>query len=257
MVEESGPPGGDDSVVPIQGDGAGDRGIRALETGLRNLVAGRARGQRREMTTRELPATKMVVGSAPYSGPCSRTRAITFFTWIRRIGELVVRGTAVVRADAYPALAGKPIEEVARSETLAAEAGVKVDECRAARSIGAIAIEVEQVCPARRAVADVRDSLDAAAAEGDRREQDASEGGATAEPSDEIGVHAVAPVGSEALVQGALERPGPVLRRSLTEDDQPGRCNHGETQSDPEPGRVDAVLVDREGRRGDEQQEGD
>lgn len=45
-----------------------------------------------------------------------------------RIGKLVIGGTAVVRADAYPALAGEPVEQVARSETLATEDRVEVDE---------------------------------------------------------------------------------------------------------------------------------
>ena len=153
----------------------------------------------------------------------------------QRIGKSAVGGTAVVCADAYPVLAGEPMEQVARSETLAAEERVEVDEDRAARAISAIAIEVEQVCPARRAVADVRDPLDAAAASGDRREQDASEGGSTAETSGELGTHAVTPVGSEPLVQRALERRTGSLRHA-TENHQPGRRNDGETQPEPEPG---------------------
>jgi hypothetical protein len=67
-----------------------------------------------------------------------------------RVGELR-RKQAVVGADAHPAVAGEPVEQVAGSESLAAEAEgseVEVDERRAVRTVGAIAIEVEQVASA-------------------------------------------------------------------------------------------------------------
>jgi hypothetical protein len=118
-----------------------------------------------------------------------------------------------------------------------------------------IAIQVEQVSPARGAVADVRDPLDTVAAEGDRREQDAGEGGPAAEPSGEIGVHAVTPAGSQALVQGALERrAGPL--RPLTEDHEPGRREDGETEPNPEDRRANAALGHRQRHRGGEQDKG-
>ena len=56
----------------------------------------------------------------------------------------IASATAVVRADAHPALAGKPMEHVACSETLAADDRVEVDEDWTGGSIGAVAIEVEQ-----------------------------------------------------------------------------------------------------------------
>jgi hypothetical protein len=92
---------------------------------------------------------------------------------------------------------------------LAAEAEgsrVQIDERRAARSAGALAVQVEQVSATRRAVAQVRDPLDALATEGDRGEQDAGKGGSTSEPSGEFGIYAVTPIGSKAVVQGVLER---------------------------------------------------
>src|SRR5262245_10346580 len=175
-----------------------------------------------------------------------------------RSGEPRRRKQAVVRADAHPALARKPVEQGTCPESLAAEAErspMEVNQGWASRRMGAMAVEVEQVSPACGAVADVRDPLDSVAPK-DRREQDAAQGGSTAEPSGELGVHAVLPAGPEALVQGTLERrAGP--SRPPVENHEPGRRQDGQTEPDPENGRANAALGDRQRRRGDEQGEGD
>ena len=73
------------------------------------------------------------------------------------------------------------------------------------------------------------------------------EGGPAAEPGGEIGVHALAPADSQALVQGALERrAGPL--GPLTEDHEPGRREDGETEPDPGDRRANAALGDRQRR---------
>src|SRR5262249_29461001 len=142
------------------------------------------------------------------------------------------------RADADPAVAGEPTEHVVPSETLAPEAegsSVQVDDGWATRTIGAIAIEVEQIPAARGTVGDVRDPLDPAA-------------------TGRLGVNPVTPPGSEAVVQSALDR-GAGARRPLSQDEKPGRREHGETGPDPEPG-AGAALCDRQHCRGDEDRKG-
>jgi hypothetical protein len=123
---------------------------------------------------------------------------------------------------------------------------MEVDECCALRRIGATAIEIEQISPARRAIADVRDPLDTVATEGDRREQDAAEGRPTTDPSTELGVHVVPPAGPEACVQSALYR-WACPQRALAEDHQPHRREDGEPEPDPEDKRASATLGDRQG----------
>ena len=145
----------DRSVVAVQGDGAGNRGIRALEAGLEHRIVGRESCQRREMTARgasreEHGGRVGTVLAAVLAHPADHLLHVD-----QRIGELRCRTQAVVRADAQPAVAGEPVEQVASSETLAAEteaSWVEVDQHWATRTIGAIAIEVEQVSPARGAV---------------------------------------------------------------------------------------------------------
>ena len=98
------------------------------------------------------------------------------------IGELRGRAQAVVRADAYPALAREPIQEgtcLAALPAAAERSAVQVDERRTARGTRAMAVDVEQIQLARVAVADVRNPLDIATAEeeGPRRGCWRAEGG--------------------------------------------------------------------------------
>src|SRR5262249_32783242 len=148
----------------------------------------------------------------------------------QRGGEAGCREEAAVRADAHPALAGESVEQGACAESFAAEAegsSMEGDERRCARRTGAMTIEGKQVSPTLRAVADVRDPLDRMAPE-DRREQDADKGWSSAKPSGELGVHAVAPVGPEALAQGKLDR-GACPKCPPTQHQEPGRRQDGET----------------------------
>src|SRR5262245_16507018 len=98
--------------------------------------------------------------------------------------------------------------------------------------MGAMAIEVEEVSPTRRAVADVRDPLDTIAPE-DRREQDAAKGRSTAEPRGALGAHDIAPAVPEALAQGLLDcRACP--SRPQAEDHKSDRRQEGQAEPEPE-----------------------
>ena len=102
------------------------------------------------------------------------------------IGERRGRAQAVVRADAHPALAREAVDEGTRLAVLPAAAkrsAVQVDQRRAARRTGAMAVDIEQVRLPGVAVADVRQPLDVATADEERREQDAAERKAAAQPS--------------------------------------------------------------------------
>ena len=121
----------------------------------------------------ELPATKTTFGSAPYSGPCSRTQASTFFR--SASGSGVPRAQPVVRADADPTAASEPVEERPRLAALLADAerpAVQVDERRPGARVRARPIHVEQVRAPRVAVGDVRDPLDSRVRHGERPEED-------------------------------------------------------------------------------------
>jgi hypothetical protein len=74
------------------------------------------------------------------------------------------------------------------------------------------------------------------------------------EPGGELGVDAGAPGGSEAFVQSSLEH-WTGLARAPTEHCEPGRRENREPESDPEGGRTDAGLVDRQRCRRDENDE--
>jgi hypothetical protein len=159
-----------------------------------------ARGASREEDGGRVDAVHAAVLAEP--GDC-------FLHVDQRIGEPHRRKQAVVRTDTHPAVAREPVEQRTGPESLAAEAEgspMEVDQGWATRRMGAMPIEVEQVSPACGAVADVRDPLDCAAPKEDRLESDAGQARSAAEPSGELGVHAVTPAGPETLAQGALDR---------------------------------------------------
>jgi hypothetical protein len=88
--------------------------------------------------------------------------------------------------------------------------------------MGAMAVEIEQILPARAAVADIAQSFDIATAEEERPEQDAGERKTAALPGGHPRVEAGAPPGAQAFAQGVAEcracpQPPPC------DDYQPGR----------------------------------
>ena len=133
---------------------------------------------------------------------------------------------------------------------------VQVDERGAARWMGAMAVEVEQVRSAGVAVAEVGHPLDLTGAGRERPAQDASPPEPAAQPSGHAGVDAGAPASPEALGQCALDRrAGP--QPPPGDDHEPDRRQHGQTERRPPPRRAEITLAGGQQRRGEEPVAGD
>ena len=133
-------------------------GVRVLESGLERRVVGRESRQRRKMTAEGASGEEDLSRVGAVLGAVSRSQTITFFTSIS--GSESARGAAVVRAD-EPSGRRDDGTDGASPHACCQPPG-EVDGYRATRSVGAIAIEVEQVRPARRR-SGCPDPLDAAA----------------------------------------------------------------------------------------------
>src|SRR5262249_34678059 len=109
----------------------------------------------------------------------------------------------------------------------------------------------------RVAVLDVRDALDAAAAEAEGREQDRGERRAAPEDAGrELRVERVSPPGPEAVREGALEDRAR-LRSSPRDHREPGGREDGDREPDPPDRRVEIALREREDRRCEQEVEGE
>jgi hypothetical protein len=104
-----------------------------------------------------------------------------------------------------------------------------------------MAVDVELIPLARRAVAEVRDPHDVAATVEERREQDAGERQPAPQPGGRLWVDLGPPVSTEPRAQGAVDR-GAGPQRSADDDDEPDRRQDGQAEPDPADGRRDVTL---------------
>ena len=95
-----------------------------------------------------------------------------------------------------------------------------------------MAVDVEQIQLARVAVADVRNPLDITTAEEEGPEEDAGERKAAAQACGQPWVEIGAPLRTEALAQGVVDR-GPRLQRPPGDDHEPYGREGCQTEGDP------------------------
>lgn len=120
--------------------------------------------------------------------------------------------------------------------------------------MGAMTVEIEQILPARIAVADVGYSLDITATKEERPEQDAGQRKA-AQPGGHPSVEGGAPSGAQAFAQGAVDRRARP-QSPPCDDDEPGCRQDSQAGRRPVTGRVETALADGQPRRDEKIVEG-